>query len=240
MYSFTYNDEKRQSLSSVITNFCFFLTDDTASEYYSEYDPFDYLYSGGTQYSDPVYEAVNKTDKNALSPSGPPIGWNIPSTSIAMTEPPPLPPRNLETQNQQIANEILTEESLYANHRRRNVKLYENVIIRKVYDPELVHFYRMVLDIRSKYKYDDLITNVGHVVASEFPIKRPDMSEHSSIKLLVHPTLDIVKNPVILRNDSEGTSFNSERGQIEGYAPPVVFTCDSKYSLVSTINFTFL
>lgn len=41
---------------------------DCATSYYSENDPFDYLYSCGTQYSDPVYEAVNKVDRTPLSP----------------------------------------------------------------------------------------------------------------------------------------------------------------------------
>lgn len=34
------------------------------TSYYDEYDPFDYLYSCGTHYSDPVYEAVNKIDRS--------------------------------------------------------------------------------------------------------------------------------------------------------------------------------
>lgn len=50
-----------------------FITGDAASEcgtsYYSEYDPFDYLYSSGTQYSDPVYEAVIKIDRTPISPA---------------------------------------------------------------------------------------------------------------------------------------------------------------------------
>lgn len=38
--------------------------------YYSEYDPFDYLYSGSaTQYSDPVYEAVIRSDQTPMSPA---------------------------------------------------------------------------------------------------------------------------------------------------------------------------
>lgn len=43
---------------------------DSDCTYYSEYDPFDYLYSGGggTQYSDPVYEAVIKEDISPMSP----------------------------------------------------------------------------------------------------------------------------------------------------------------------------
>lgn len=41
-----------------------------STTYYSEYDPFDYLYSGsGTQYSDPVYEAVVRSDHTPMSPS---------------------------------------------------------------------------------------------------------------------------------------------------------------------------
>ncbi|ALC43846.1 Pi3K68D [Drosophila busckii] len=39
------------------------------TSYYAEYDPFDFLYSGdnGTQYSDPMYEAVNRWDKNNVN-----------------------------------------------------------------------------------------------------------------------------------------------------------------------------
>lgn len=39
------------------------------TSYYSEYDPFDYLYSSGTQCSDPVYAAVIKIDRPPLSPA---------------------------------------------------------------------------------------------------------------------------------------------------------------------------
>ncbi|EDV39394.1 uncharacterized protein Dana_GF24513, isoform E [Drosophila ananassae] len=68
---------------------------DSASDctsYYAEYDPFDFLYSGdaGTQYSDPMYEAVNRWDKSAatVSPNVNVIGWrqdflSQPSTSSA-------------------------------------------------------------------------------------------------------------------------------------------------------------
>lgn len=45
--------------------------DSYCTSFYPEQDHFDYLYSGGsTQYSDPVYEAVNKLDKSAVSPNG--------------------------------------------------------------------------------------------------------------------------------------------------------------------------
>lgn len=68
---------------------------DSASDctsYYAEYDPFDFLYSGdtGTQYSDPMYEAVNRWDKSTatVSPNVNVIGWrqdflSQPSTSSA-------------------------------------------------------------------------------------------------------------------------------------------------------------
>nr|CAA63485.1 phosphoinositide 3-kinase [Drosophila melanogaster] len=99
---------------------------DTASDstsYYAEYDPFDFLYSGdaATQYSDPMYEAVNRWDKTVatVSPNVGLIGWrqdflSQPSTSSSqygvappeeslklaengsgtISPPPPLPPRN--------------------------------------------------------------------------------------------------------------------------------------------------
>ncbi|CAD7005638.1 unnamed protein product [Ceratitis capitata] len=99
--------------------------DSDCTSYYAEYDPFDYLYSGGgTQYSDPVYEAVNKLEKSAVSPNVSSIGWRTDylsrddvlnsvaatttSSSVSPTHflpgdhspsgsrspPPPLPPRN--------------------------------------------------------------------------------------------------------------------------------------------------
>lgn len=56
-----------------------YFTVDAASEstYYDEYDPFDYLYSCGTQYSDPVYEAVNKIDCHLNLSSGNEIYSNL-------------------------------------------------------------------------------------------------------------------------------------------------------------------
>ncbi|XP_067613396.1 phosphatidylinositol 4-phosphate 3-kinase C2 domain-containing subunit beta isoform X2 [Eurosta solidaginis] len=89
------------------------------TSYYAEYDPFDYLYNGGgTQYSDPVYDAVNNLEKSAVSPNVSSIGWRTDylsrdeisnsgpiksssphrfddqSPSGSRSPPPPLPPRN--------------------------------------------------------------------------------------------------------------------------------------------------
>ncbi|XP_055594425.1 phosphatidylinositol 4-phosphate 3-kinase C2 domain-containing subunit beta [Uranotaenia lowii] len=213
--------------------------DDTASTYYEDYDPFDYIYSGGTQYSDPVYEAVNRSDKTPLSPnsngSGPPaIGWNV-SSAYGFGEPldameaegdgtpPPLPPRNSDlyqpmsggiaaVRPKEESNYEVMQRQVLGERRSAPVKLYENVVVRKSYDKELIAFYNLVKQIRANYRYDQSDTNVGHVVASEFDNHYP---EGTSIKLLVHPSLDCF------------SSYDSQnKGQIDGYGPPIPFTCD--------------
>lgn len=101
--------------------------------------------------------------------------------------------------------------------------------------------------VRSKFKYDDELTNVGHIVAAEYNNHYPDGTE---IKLLVHPlvkgsSVNQTNNNNNNRNSagdsgiemsmadvSSATDYNginNQKGQIEGYGPPVVFTCDSKY-----------
>lgn len=216
-------------------------TDDDASEctYYSEHDPFDYLYSGGTQYSDPVYDAVNKTDINLLSPgAGRPIGWNVnlsTSTSVLRTAP-PLPPRNLYGST---SNYNLTLEQNQQLDRRKPKKLYENVINKKCYDAELMSFFNMIVEVRSQYKFNDLTTNLGYIVAAEFENQFP---EGTSIKLLVHPAMMCLNRDNVIRNMAgsrvssiDGATFNNGKGQIEGYGPPVVFTCDSKFFVFFSI-----
>lgn len=69
---FCQSQKREESSSTSLTDFFVLKAGDVASEcgtsYYSEYDPFDYLYSSGTQYSDPVYEAVIKIDRTPISP----------------------------------------------------------------------------------------------------------------------------------------------------------------------------
>lgn len=100
----------------------------------------------------------------------------------------------------------------------------------------------MVKDVRSEYKYADESTNVGHIVATEF---NNNYVEGTSIKLLVHPLMKAFNDEAVVeemaealgsggderrnRNSSEGISVNNEKGQVEGYGPPVVFTCDSMH-----------
>ncbi|XP_037050544.1 phosphatidylinositol 4-phosphate 3-kinase C2 domain-containing subunit alpha isoform X2 [Bradysia coprophila] len=209
---------------------------DCTTSYYSEYDPFDYLYSGGTQYSDPVYEAVNKIDRTPISPAPAP-GWNIPTHLAAASDlplrPPPLPPRNSQSSPTIIPPSVTDsfqkpDQSQFQSLDRRKVstKLYENVIIRKKYDPELVAFYNMAKALRQQYKYNDSTTNLGYVTAAEFSNL---CQEGTSIKLLVHPALECLTGDVgnrLSRSNSEASSLNNGKGQHVGYGAPVPFTCD--------------
>lgn len=112
-----------------------------------------------------------------------------------------------------------------------STKLYENVIIRKQYDPELVAFYQMAKSLRQQYKHNDSTTNLGYVTAAEFDNLCP---EGTSIKLLVHPALECliaeIGSSTLSRSISESSSLNNGRGQHFGFGPPVPFTCDSKFS----------
>uniref|UniRef100_A0A336MPB8 phosphatidylinositol 3-kinase n=1 Tax=Culicoides sonorensis TaxID=179676 RepID=A0A336MPB8_CULSO len=192
------------------------------SSYYSEYDPFDYIYSGGTQYSDPVYDAVNRADKTPVSPSSGgsvsrPVGWYLPSTSDRVTpsnseSPPPLPPRITPTE----------EENLSANF-RRTTKLYQDVCVKRTYSREMLAFYEMVKELRSHYRYDDETTNIGHVQAAQFSSQ---FAEGTSIKLLVYPELSA------LHSFTSGNVRASDiQGALTGYAPPIAFTCDINSSV---------
>lgn len=93
----------------------------------------------------------------------------------------------------------------------------------------------MVKKLRNEYKYNDEITNIGYVIASDIDNPYP---ENTSIKLLVHPAVTCMLNT----NDYETRKYNfnngtdntngsisndNNKGQIEGYGPPVAFTCDS-------------
>lgn len=91
--------------------------------------------------------------------------------------------------------------------------------------------------LRSKFKYDDERTNIGHIVATEhnnYPLG-------TSIKLVVHPLMtenttthslaEVSTNENSTETNetmNDSSSYNTLKGQIEGYGPPVNFTCDSK------------
>lgn len=140
---------------------------DAASEcgtsYYSEYDPFDYLYSCGTQYSDPVYEAVNRIDRTPMSPNkssaytpsgsflhtdmNKSLEWMSQEDplgdfmALSDTTAPPLPPRN---QNQYSQPSIDRDDKPTVDRLKVATKLYEDVVVNKNFDSELVAFHNMV------------------------------------------------------------------------------------------------
>lgn len=169
---------------------------------------------------------------NSAITGAPSIGWNIPTkatpagiTQLDTQHPaPPLPPRNTTEQYANVQQ---------LDRRKVFTKLYENVVVRKTYDPELVAFYGMVKQLRSQYKHNDTATNVGHIVAAEFSNRYPDKT---SIKLLVHPSLTCLNDErkrISVRSDSgESGAINvnnsNDKGQVDGYGPPFAFTCDSK------------
>lgn len=200
------------------------LPESVQSSYYSEYDPFDYIYSGGTQYSDPVYDAVNRADKTPVSPSSGansrPIGWYLPSTSDRVaedeTEPPPLPPRITPTE----------EENSGTDTRRIASKLYQDVVLKRTYSKEMLAFYEMVRELRSQYHFDDEKTNIGHVLAAQFVSLYP---EGTSIKLMVYPELSA------LTRFASGTNATNIQGTLAGYGQPVAFTCDISSSVEHVI-----
>lgn len=138
-----------------------------------------------------------------------------PQSNILVGPPPPLPPRNSDQTYSQTSQTQLQS-------RRKMNKLYENVIVKKSYDSELVSFHKMVVDIRSKFKSNDEKYNIGHVVATE----QPSFSlGDTSIKLLVHPALDLINNVQNsgIKNENR---LSKTSGQIDGYGTPIVFTCD--------------
>lgn len=104
-------------------------------------------------------------------------------------------------------------------------------------------FFLQVKRVRSQFKYNDERTNVGHIVAAEYTNHYPEDTE---IKVLVHPLVKgaTAGNLSLATNRNSATDSgiemsmaelsadhngsNNQKGQIEGYGPPVVFTCDSE------------
>lgn len=123
--------------------------------------------------------------------------------------------------------------------RRTPSKLYENVVVRKAYDQELMAFYHMVLNVRNEFKYTDEQTNRGHVVAQEFEV--PYTTSDMSIKVVVHPASSMLSddNMSIYSSgaDLEGITLSSAgQGQIPGYGPPLTFT----FELSKTVEFVIM
>ncbi|XP_071051233.1 phosphatidylinositol 4-phosphate 3-kinase C2 domain-containing subunit beta [Onthophagus taurus] len=131
---------------------------------YDEYDPFDYIYSGsgGNSTSEPIYASI--ASKSDYSPT------------------PPLPPR---------VNSTLDRRKVHKDKDERKTLLFENVrmitLRQATKDADLSAFYKMVLDVRKQFRYNDPNTNMGLVVSPMVAYKYKDAT---SIKLIVYPHFD--------------------------------------------------
>lgn len=203
--------------------------EDAENDYYIDQDPFDYIYSGGTQYSDPLYDAVVRSDHSLTSPKSQTpqeiSEYYAASSKPDEIYPPPLPPRN---SNRPDLDMYDTNGSTVVQYSK---KLYENVTHQKIFDRELVEFYNMVKSLRSKYLFDDDESNVGHIIAAE--LDSSDIKV-SSIKILVYPSLECFRGRNFVEPYSERNQENYQK--LEGYANPIVFTCDITSNIAHVIN----
>lgn len=152
------------------------------------------------------------------------------------TIPPPLPPRNIDNHGiisfvnnplRYFANNTNPQEKFYghydnveSNHRKTKTRLYERLTDHRKIDSELFDFYIMVKNVRQKFPYDNYVTNIGHIIASEFNYHYP---ADTNIKILVYPSLDILS--------SNAESKCACKVPFKGYGKPVIFTCDSTYNI---------
>ncbi|XP_044761430.1 phosphatidylinositol 4-phosphate 3-kinase C2 domain-containing subunit alpha [Coccinella septempunctata] len=149
---------------------------------YDEYDPYDFIYtgSGNNSLCDPMYAAVNKAESLYSSPV---------RTSQA----------HIQTVDKGRTAKIAEVKS----------SLVENIAqvdpIAKDADSDLLAFFKMVQNVRNKYRYNDPDTNMGFVIS---PMVNYQYREGTSIKLCIHP-------------DFDGADFDK----------PFIFTCDVTSSI---------
>uniref|UniRef100_A0A1I8M8C7 Uncharacterized protein n=2 Tax=Musca domestica TaxID=7370 RepID=A0A1I8M8C7_MUSDO len=229
--------------------------EDDASDctsFYAEYDPFDYLYSGGsTQCSDPVYEAVNKLDQTAVSPNVSNIGWrtdfgpashvqdiDVQSTysfssqshhSHSQTPPPPLPPRNSGSAGTSVGSFNTFARDFESNEAYAPVLNVSHVLDRrKTYS----RLYDMVTDQRT---IDPELLDFYYMV-KKLRQNYPYDDETTNVGHIIasefnyhypfETSIKILVHPALnaLFPDAEAATING--GQFKGYGSPVIFTCD--------------
>ena len=202
--------------------------EEASNAYYTDQDPFDYIYSGGTQYSDPLYEAVIRSDRSVTSPKNQSTqdisseyysSGSIKEDKYSQDEPPPLPPRNSSHSNQ---HETINSQQFYTNN-QYSKKLYENIVERRKYDKDSMAFYKMVKDLRSKYNFSDTASNVGHVVAATLDSTYLNVS---IIKILVYPSFECFNLPNNYLQNYKIKSNTENYQKLDTYLDPVAFTCD--------------
>jgi phosphatidylinositol-4-phosphate 3-kinase len=192
-------------------------TEEAEKTFYSDQDPFDYIYSGGTQYSDPVYDAIVRSEYSYSSSKPQTPHDDLNEDQQPIQKPPPLPPRN----------SIKPDDTYSGSVQSFQRKLYENVTHHKKFDRDMLAFYTMVKELRSQYNYDDIDTNIGHIIAAEIDSGYTNVS---SIKLLVYPSKECFQNKL---PDSQHSQENYEK--LDGYINPIVFTCDINSNVMHVI-----
>uniref|UniRef100_A0A1Y1L4Z2 Uncharacterized protein n=1 Tax=Photinus pyralis TaxID=7054 RepID=A0A1Y1L4Z2_PHOPY len=131
---------------------------------YDEYDPYDFIYSGSgsNSTSDPMYAAVikSKTETGVLS-----------STSTLSRR------AQLSTMERQKSKDLLVKKKSF---------LYDNIILleQNSNDSDLEAFYKTVLNLRCRFRYDDPDTNMGLVIS---PLMSHQYREGTSIKVCIYP-----------------------------------------------------
>lgn len=160
-------------------------------------------------------------------------------TSGSKSPPPPLPPRNSGgagtstpftfNRDYEQHTPVIKSSQHVLDRRKTSSRLYEIVTEQRTVDLELLDFYYMVKELRQRYPYDDEVNNIGHIIASEFNYHYP---LETSIKILVHPSLTALFPDVV--------SASANKGQFKGYGSPIVFTCDSKFFILSVLIFSIL
>lgn len=194
------------------------INEEASNAYYSDQDPFDYIYSGNSQCSDPLYEFVNRNEKLTSLKSQGEMYYECTTSAAELNQPPPLPPRNSSQQ---------THDIQYPK------KLYENIIEKTAFDKDSMAFYKMVKDLRSKYLFDDNNSNVGHIKVATLESSYLNVS---SIKILVYPSYECFKGDkktlaLLTRNNNSNETYN----RLENYLPPLVFTCNVKSTVIHII-----
>ncbi|KAK9759167.1 Phosphoinositide 3-kinase family, accessory domain (PIK domain) [Popillia japonica] len=185
---------------------------------YDEYDPFDYIYSGSgsNSVSDPVYATI---------------------ASISETSPtPPLPPRvKISTLDRRKAQREQNGEKPYL--------LFENIraidLRRATRDADVSAFYKMVLEVRSQFKYNDPNTNMGLVVSPMMTYQYRDVTtsvEHVTMQLTYDmdaPTTDQVEHVTMqLTYDMDAPTTDQYTLKVWGYneyLAPTTLLCDYEY-----------
>lgn len=189
------------------------INEEASNAYYSDQDPFDYIYSGNSHCSDPLYEAVNRNENNY---------------DLSVAAPPPLPPRNTSSYNDTRQQDQQQQQTY--NEVQYSKKLYENIVEKTVFDKDSLAFYNMVKELRNKYSFDDEQSNAGHIKVA---ILDSSYLNVSSIKVLVYPSYECFqgdRQPQLSRINS---SENYQR--LENYLDPLVFTCNVKSTVIHII-----